>query len=799
MDCKTRTTAIALAVGCLTTPVVIAQEDSDVVRLEEIVVTAQFRPEDFQDAAVAIDVVTTRQMERAGITSAAQLTNIVPALQISNGGTGTQAYYLRGVGNTTPTSLVDPGVAFNVDGVYIGRPTSIRNTFFDLARIEVLKGPQGTLYGRNSTGGAINVIPVRPQLGETNGYVVSSLGNYDAYGIQAALNLDISDTVAARISATRNEHDGYLSDGTANEDGYAVRAQLLVEPSDQLSMRFSTDFAHDGGAGAGGVISGYLDTFSLNPVDDPLPRDIGYLAPESDAIFESLYSFTAGRFGEGIDSQPFTDNDYLGTRAEFNWDSSAGVLTSIVSYRESELNSLDTANGIPALSDQDDSQFSLEARLAGPEGGLVSYLVGAYYFDEDIETDYFFNVQSLGSSQHIEITTESAAVFGRLTIAPTDKFRIVTGLRYTDETKKFTGSNDVTLPICTLGGFPLNQCPDAMLLATPSAPRFPSLVSHMGLVDVSGGNEAAFILPGGAANVIYVNNRTLLDEEASVDKLTWRAGIELDVGLDSLLYASVETGYHAGGFSFSDFVPEFGPEEVTAFTLGSKNRFVDDRLQVNLELFYWTFDDQQVSHFADDGLGNLSFVTENAGKSTNYGAELSLLYKPTANTILSGDFHYLKAEYDEFTYLLPAGPSSPPPVTGCPFTPSPQLANQVLVDCSGFDALRAPEWTINVGIEHAFPIGDNYELVANVDAKYQSSAMIGFEMLPGVSEENSYTLTDVSLMFRPTTDRWSVAAFARNLGDERPIGGSFFNNQFNVFGSSPLPPKTYGIRALIEF
>ena len=426
------------------------------------------RAESSQSAAVALDVVSTDSLDRAGITSTAQLTTIVPALQISNGGAGSQSYYLRGVGNSTPTSLVDPGVAFNVDGVYIGRPTSVRNTFFDLERVEVLKGPQGTLYGRNSTGGAINVLPAKPEIGTTGGYLTASAGNYDTLGIEGAINLGLTDVSAARIAFTHNRHDGYLSDGTSDENGYAIRAQVLVEPQDNVTIRVAADYSHDGGNGAGSVIAGYLNSFTLAPNNRPLPRKTGYLDPRSDALFAGQYSFVAGRFGEGIDTVPYVDNDYWGFRGEMDVKTSIGVLTAIAAYRQSKLSSLDTGNGIPAQTEQEDHQVSFEARLAGPDEGLIRYLLGAYYFKEQADTNYNFNVQALASFQDINIATESVAAFGRLTIAPTDTFRIVGGIRVTNEKKQFSGRNDVIRVVCTTPG--INQCPNAAFFATPAKP-----------------------------------------------------------------------------------------------------------------------------------------------------------------------------------------------------------------------------------------------------------------------------------------------------------------------------------------
>ncbi len=780
--------AFALASNCAW-----AQDaTSDDNAIDEIVVTAQHRAESSQRAAVPLDVISSDNLERAGVTSAPQLTTLVPALQISQSGAGAQAYHVRGVGTLTSNSYTDPGVAFNVDGVYIGRPTSVRNTFFDLQRVEVLKGPQGTLYGRNATGGAINVIPMLPQIGETSGYIGATFGNYNELGFEGALNLPTSVNSALRISATSENRDGYLSDNTNDADSYAVRAQWLLEPSNEVSIRISGDYSHEGGRGNGAVINGYLDSFTLAPVLGPVERDIGLSDPATSAIFSGLYSFPAGRFGQGVADVPRIDSDFWGVRGEVDWSTSLGDLTVIAAHRESELNNLDFGVGFPAYTDQTDEQSSLEVRLASPDEGMFRWLLGAYYYQEDIESQYNFNVTSLTSFQDLETSTESTAVFGRLTFAPTDALRFVAGVRVTRDEKSFDGVDNVFRVICTNPVFPFNTCAGAPLFPFAADPD--QLIGDMGLINVGPG---AYISLSAPAATIYLRRTTSIDQTIEETQTTWRAAVEYDVGPRSLLYASVETGYHLGGFSFSSTRPSFDPELVTAYTIGSKNRFFDGALQANVEAFLWQYRDQQVTHFAADTVGNLAYITENAGESTNQGVELSLIYRPLANTTLNADVQYLHAEYDEFRYRLPQGATAPPPVTACPLTPV--SATEVEANCAGFVALHAPEWTINAGIEQVFPLGGGYELIANLDTHYQTENVVGFEMLPGLSTQDAYMMTNFALTLEPQGAQWSATVFVNNIEDEHVIGQSFFNNQFNTFAASPLPPQTYGARIRVNW
>ena len=765
------------------------------VGIDDIVVTAQFREENVQKAAIAIDVVGADDLLRAGVVSPTQLTTMVPSLQISQGGGGTQALYIRGVGTLTANSYTDPGVAFNVDGVYIGRPTSMRNIFFDIQRVEVLKGPQGTLYGRNATGGAVNVLPNQPRIGSFEGHAGISYGNYDDIRFDAALNVPLGGIAAARIAGTVARHDGYLSDGTNDAKSYALRGQLLLEPTDNLSLRLSGDYAHDGGKGGGSVITGYLNPFTLGATLDPLPRSVGVADPRSTAIFEGQYSFPAGRFGQGITDKPFTDNDFWGVKAEGNADFGFATGTVIAAHRESSLHGIDFGVGFPIYTDQKDDQTSLEIRFAGRDEGLVRWLVGGYLYDENIRSTYQFNLHALTSIQQLDTGTNSKAAFARITIAPTETLRFVGGIRYTSEKKRFAGQSSIFRTICTLPAPPVPACPTAPLMPFATSPE--NLIAQMGLIQIADGPPPVFIQPSPeAAGVIFQRINIPINDSLATKKTTFRAAIEYDAGPDSLLYASFENGFHAGGFAFAQIASTFRPEKIDAWTIGSKNRFLNGKLQLNLEAFLWKYTDQQVSHFATDLSGALVFLTENAGRSTNKGFEVSITGRPGRGTTLNLDLQYLDARYDEFSYSLPSSPTSPPPVSGCPMTPA--GTDLVSVDCSGRTALRAPKWSINAGIAQVVPVGD-FEITLAADTHYQSRNVIGFEMLPGISVQKAYMTSNLSVDVGPAEGNWSIGAFLNNIEDERPIGQSFFNNQFDVFASSPLPPRTYGVRARFKW
>ena len=233
--------------------------------------TAQQREKKKQKAANAVSAVAGDTLTRSSVTQATDLTRLVPSIQVAPASALTQIY-LRGVGTFGSNAFADQGVAFNLDGVYLSRPAAPAGLFYDLERIEVLKGPQGTLYGRNATGGAINVITAKPRLGELGGYANAEYGNYNALKGSAAVNVPLGEHAAFRLAGQYAKHDGYYSDGYDDEDTQAVRGQLKFDTGNGFSALFSADYAHVGGMGSGGTNKPQHD--GNNPLGPSEPRQI---------------------------------------------------------------------------------------------------------------------------------------------------------------------------------------------------------------------------------------------------------------------------------------------------------------------------------------------------------------------------------------------------------------------------------------------------------------------------------------------------------------------------------------------
>jgi iron complex outermembrane receptor protein len=760
-------------------------------QLQEIIVTAQRRPEGVQHAALAIDVVSPQALSLEGGSRASDLQNFVPALQISENGNGQQSLYLRGVGTSTGESYQDPGVAFNFDGVSIARPSSMTDVFYDLNRVEVLKGPQGTLYGRNATGGAINVIPNQPKLGTDSADLALTLGNYGEIHPEGNVNFALTAASAARLAFMYTSHSGYQTDGTGDAASYAGRLQYLYQVSDTLSVRVAGDYANDGGRNAGGTVAAVQNSFTGAFSPSPLPRNVGSFDPRYSALLAGQYSFLSGRHFGPIDGEPLNDNDYRGVLSEIIWHSPIGTLTVLPAYRNTNLNDLTAEGGYGESAQEHDSQTSMEVRLASDDQGMVRWLLGGYYFHEKVDAIYQFNFQAYDSQQNLDTGTLSKAGFGRLTFAPIDTFRLSTGIRYTNDRKSFDGVANVLLDVCKVKS-PIPACPSAPLI--PASTSFQSLVSQLQLFPIKPNALYGSALPG-AQKTIFVRNIIPIDDTQVYTKVTWHAGLEYDLAKDSLLYANWDTGYHAGGFAFAEIKPTYAPETISAYSIGSKNRFLNNTLQINLEGFYWLYSNQQISHGGTDLNGATVFYTDNAGSSTIKGFEAELKYLVTPHTVFSIDAQYLSAVYDTFTYQTPAGGTNPPPVTSCPFGRTD--AAHYTANCAGKTPPHSPKWSGNVGLQRTLEMG-NYSLIGTVSAFGQSASMLGFEMLP-VEVQKAYVEANLSLALVPATGPWSVTAFVNNINDTRPYGSEYFASAMGVVGATLGPPRTFGVRATYTF
>lgn len=807
--------------------------------LSEIIVTAQRKSESLQDAAIPINAATGEDLLRVGVTDATALNKVAPALYTTAGGGANAGYFIRGVGNFTNNGYTSPAVAFNIDGVYIGRPSSTIASFLDVSVVEVLKGPQGTLYGRNATGGAINVIPTKPKIGENSGYLTAGYGNYDAYNVEGAVNIAIADEGALRIAASYNVHDGYNSDGTFDAKDFAIRGQFYTEPSDNFNFRMSMDYSTQKGVGAGTTILGNYAfappfvpgrnafpvpgwAFNAAPANVSDPRS-GLHTPAANAFSSQiaaapLYSSFVGY------AYPFRNDSYFGTNAELNFDLGGVKLVVIPAFRHSELDN--QFNGPPfkaAINRDKADQYSIEARLSGSTGPL-DWILGSYYFDEQVKGVNSFNQFGTVSHNAFDSKSESLAFFGRGTFNITDQLRLVGGVRYTDEKRSIDAFATATTGVCL----------EKPVGRAPFCPQVPTLPVGLTLQDTLGAiNPALFPVPGrnpalnfnpngpsgvgqvfpyGPLNVfapsVFGPGALLIITPSTTQKsdgdkeVTYRAAIEYDVTPDNLLYASFENGFRAGGFNLARGRETYDPEFIDAYTIGSKNRFFDNRLEFNAELFYWKYKGQQLAALGLDIDGNNSFYTRNVGKSTIKGVDIDFQILATETTRFRGGVQYLDAKYDSYLFnqvdLSSAGdpPNFLRPVTGCTSTQILTPTRSFNIDCSGKQALNSPKWTANLGVEQSAQLG-NFMLTGTLDGRYRGSREVGFNYIPESRVGSDFTM-DAALSIGDIDKRWTVTAYIRNLTNEA-VASVVQVGAGNIVGATYQPPRTYGLRARVNF
>ncbi len=731
--------------------------------IQEIIVTAQKRPEPLQKAAVPVSVLSGEALIKGGVTQATELTKLVPALQIAPATSYTQIY-LRGIGTFGANAFAEQGVSFNLDGVYLSRPAAPSAVFYDLERIEVIKGPQGTLFGRNSTGGALNLVTVRPSLSRPSAYVNADYGNYDTLKVSSAVNLPVLSNMALRVSGQLARHDGYYNDGYDDENTSAMRLQLRVNPSRDFDLNIAFDYGKVGGQGPGGTITPLVNGKRRLGPSDPsvvaayLARSPSIPVPQNRALADG-----------------FLDNDYYGAVINASTNLGFADLTAIAAWRKTKLDFLSYTTGYPITVIENSNQRSLELRLSN-QSNKLKWVLGGYFFDENVLAKEFYNLANNGSRRDADLSTDSAAVFGEGTYSISSLFRLTAGIRYTKDHKK---------QVTEAHSYPFFG------FVEPAFPLFRPIIGDI---------------------------RTDALTKAEFAATTWKLGAELDAGSQSLVYANVATGFKSGVL-FAALPPNFSkPEKLTAYTLGSKNRFLAGRLQLNSEVFYWDYRDQQISNLAPVAVATFGqntiygpvFRTSNAGAATIYGAEIDLIAKLDPTFIATANIQYLHTNYDSFSYQAyslpgqgqPGQPpvAGPPPVNSCKstvtgLTGALPLARIYDVDCSGQPLVNAPRWTVNLSLEKTISLGASGIIRMSLDNRFESSRFLSIDFMNS-ARQDSYWLSNVSAGWSNASGDLSIGAYVNNLQNRLVYSNSIQSpGKPGTFYNQLRSPRIYGLRA----
>lgn len=755
--------------------------------IQEIIVTAQRREESAQKAALAIEVFSGSTLGERGITQPDDITKLATGVQI--GGSTTPLIYIRGVGDFGVIATANPAVVTNFNGVPISRPQAIGGNFFDLERLEVLKGPQGTLYGRNATGGALNLIAAKPRLGETSGFFNATIGNYGTQLGEGALNLQMGASAALRISGQISDRSGYLEDGTDDDKHKSVRIQTLVQPSDALTLQLRAGYVHLGGKGAGTTVQPQIA--GVSP----------WVGTGSTPASDYYIGLAAANFGAGLAAgcnpaptgncppppvlfdRPdsfnlFQNINNWNVDAQVDYDFGGATLTVIPAYRNvrarfsSQPQGFNYALGGLGSDGERSKQYSLEARL-GNSGTRLKWTAGFFYLSEDQSAD--FNVTT-GLIQRVRIasdlSTKTYAGFGEATYSLTEQFRLIAGGRYTSDRRSQENLRKFAISPTVIS----NCLPP---LALP-------------------GTSCALLPPG-----------LIPATEATFKRATWKVGFEYDVAPSSLLFGTVSTGFKAGGFNqaVDPINPgqslAYNPEKITAYTVGLKNRLLDNKLQVNIEAFHWDYSDLQLTTLIIDGAGIVSLATQNAGKAGLFGANLDITARPADNTTLHAGLEYVNSKYTSFNYVQAAAFTTPGS-TGCAVAPSSvapgPLGPFVQVDCSGRRLALSPEWSGNVSLSQVFPLANGDKVTFDTDLAFATERFTSVSFIPN-ARAKAYGVWGASLTYKSDAN-WFIGGFVRNITNATvytggPGGTSPFVNGF-VTGSIGAP-RTLGARFGVNF
>ena len=704
--------------------------------LEEIVVTAQKRTELLEKTPLALTAVTGKRLQETGTLDAQGLTDSVPGLQVSYTNANT-TFSIRGISSNTDATLGDAPVAFHLDGVYQGRPAAASGLFYDIDRIEVLRGPQGTLYGRNATAGTVNVVTNKPSTDKFEGQGEVETGNYGLVRTFGMVNAPLNDVLAVRAAFQTQHHSGYLNTGYNDADDIAGRLQSLFLPSEDFSLLLSADYFHQGGVGRGTV---------------PLPLGADPWKTAGPQITGSGYLSPPGR----------TDDTSWQVHGELNWKIGHAVLTDIAAFHYLHVNYFAYFNGVDSVQNDRDRETSNELRLSSDSESVAKWVIGAYYHNESQPYSQLFYdaigpapdgcCQYLGQGTSLlfvypTIDNPSYAAFGQLTYPVSDAFRVTGGLRYNRDHKRVTGS-----------GYQV----------------FGS--------DISFFPGGPVVFPAGS-----VNQTIATDADTTWTSTNWKFGIDWDVTQNSLAYVQASTGYKQGGV-FAGAPPNtYAPEHLTAYEAGLKNRLLGNRLQVNADVFYYKYKDFQVDQLeqlsAPGGGAAYGDVIFNAARATEYGLELETAFAVTETDRVDLSFAYLHAVFDQFNLPLQA----PPPNGDGPPAPV------VFQNLAGYPPPHAPKVTGTLAYRHIWPLPNEASLAALLQTHVESEQWLSLDHEPG-SRQAGFTRSQVDLTYATPGEKFSISAYCKNV-ENRTVMNSYGWSADS--GDPPMvslsPPRTYGV------
>jgi iron complex outermembrane receptor protein len=722
---------------------------------DEIIVTATKRAENIQDVPISITAYGADFIEKSGVQDIHDIALYSPNFTIGNSSQITNTRIaIRGVGSVGNAGI-EPSVGVFIDGVYYGKPGSIVGNLMDIQSFEILRGPQGTLFGRNTPMGALNITTKNPSFSGFEGNYELGYGSDNAYKIGGAVNIPLGENVALRVAGKYTDRDGYgdnliTGENVGARDNLTLRGKLLFEPTDALSVLLTADYAK---INAEGQTIEYLN-------DTSSPVFLGTIAALASADprlagLDASKLLTDDPFDHDIfqDHRDFLDDEQWGLAADISYELDSGhTIRSISAYRTWDVTSFESAIRLPIqlfprINGFNNETFSQELQLLSPTDGAFDYLLGAFYYNETYHINQDFDLgaqfclpvvagltQSLATGQacaslpqtkasdgEFDQDLESFALFAQGTYDFTDQFSITLGGRYTKDTKTADFTNVINNPFVIGLAVRANE-------------------SHLDLsIDEFGFDD---------------------------DKFTYFANASYKPNDDVMLFATYSTGFKSGGFNTDGvFVARaatdpdfpafgngltreariFGPEDTTNYELGMKSDLLDGALRLNLTAFRTTIDG-----FQDRSFDGISFLVRNVGSLRQQGIEADATWQPIDQLRFVGGLSYLDSEFTDYRNAspLPGGPVQD--VTGTRAHFSPKWQYSLVSDWS--DSLKA------FGGTEYFLRGEVQNVgTQNVGAQTNQNPQ---------SIQDSYSLFNARIGLRADDDRWEVSLWGKNLGDK---------------------------------
>lgn len=765
-------------------------------QIEEVIVTATKRAQTLQEIPVAVSVVTSESIEQAMVLDIKDLQTLVPSLRVTQlQSSANTNFIIRGFGNGANNAGVEPSVGVFIDGVYRSRVGSALADLPKLERIEVLRGPQSTLFGKNASAGVINVVTAKPDLDGYSGSASVTLGNYNQQMFKADVTGPITDNLAFSAFGSMHQRDGFYDNlelGTEqNEiDRWSMRGQLLWAPTDTLELRLIVD-----GENLEEICCGVANLVD-GPTGDVVRALGGNLVPNEPFAYEGFYDF-----------DPVTEIDTAGVSLEVTYDLESVTLTSITAYRtldQFQLGDVDYTSARlvnPNQANVSDTQidtFTQEIRLTSAGDGNLSWMVGAFYFTEEVEIDgafgygdqfreyadvlsgglievieqgfgfapgTFFAEGSGNVSEVAELDDDTLSLFAQADYVFADDFTLTLGLNYT-ESEKDVSVNIVTTDV--FSSLPLGPAA-APLQFLPPFLNFPNSVEDGGSKD---------------------------DDTTYTLRLAW------DLNENMNVYAGVSTGFKATSWNlsrdsalFAQDIPALGdagllvpnlrtgtrfagPEESTVYELGLKASY--ETVSFNLAVFAQNIDGFQSNVFSGTG-----FNLVNAGEQSVDGVEFDINWYPVDNLKLAFAITYLDPLFDEFEGALGVIGEAGVDADG-------------FIDLSGEQPAGIPEVSTNTSLTYNFQIGSMADAFIRIEHLYEEEVRV-IENVPEdiASREINTFNASMGMYFN---NGWELNLWGRNLNEDEYLQSAFPSvAQAGSFSGYPNTPRTYGLTVKYGF